>query len=78
MQLPLNAMFLNYGFNTSKENKICAVFANPADFAGTVLPTRMDCCRIRVFSLRCDIIISGDLKSLRWINFQMKVYSQVA
>ena len=38
----------------------------------------MDRCRIRVFSLRCDIIISGDVKSLRRINFQMKVYSQVA
>ena len=38
----------------------------------------MDCCRIRVFSLRCDII-SGDVKSLRWINFQInEVYSQVA
>ena len=42
----------------------------------------MDCCRIRVFILRCDIIISGDVKSSRRINFQMnfhmKVYSQVA
>ena len=39
----------------------------------------MDCCCIRVFSLRCDIIISGDVKSLRRINFQMnEVYSQVA
>ena len=42
----------------------------------------MDCCRIRVFSLRCDVIISADVKSLRRINFQMnfqmKVYSQVA
>ena len=36
----------------------------------------MDCCHIRVFSL-----ISGDVKRLRRINFQMnfqmKVYSQV-
>ena len=59
----------------------CAVFVNPADFAGNVLANTMDCCRIRVFSLRGDIglISSGDVKSLRRKNVQMnEVYSQVA
>ena len=38
----------------------------------------MDCCHIRVFSLRGEIISSGNVKSLRQINFQInEVYSQV-
>ena len=64
----------------SKDNKICAVFVNPVDFAGNALPIRMDCCRIRDFVLRGDIglISSGDV-SLRRIQFQMnEAYSQVA